>query len=352
MSAQDRAECKELIAEAVRSGARKEKAAEHLGVSVRTVERWETRPEDGRKGPNTRPSNALTAEERARVLAVANSAEFASLTPWQIVPRLADRGEYIASESSFYRILKAENLLAHRSRALPRRQQKPEELIALSPNQIWSWDITYLRAEIKGMFYYLYLPMDIFSRMIVHWEIHDSESAELASQMITRACELQGIKRDQIKLHSDNGGPMKGATMLATLQWLGVAPSFSRPSVSDDNPYSEALFKTLKYCPSFPPNGRFASIESAKEWVAKFVHWYNHVHLHSGINWVTPASRHENCDQAILQNRAAVYEAARAKNPNRWSKTSRDWSRPNIVELNPGRRPKKINKNTSNAVAS
>jgi putative transposase len=352
VSAKARQECKDLIAEAVEGGARREKAAELLGVSVRTVERWDTRAEDGRKGPNTKPSNSLTPEERAKVLAVANSLEFANLTPWQIVPRLADRGEYIASESSFYRILKAENCLSHRSRSQPRRHQKPEELMAMSPNQIWSWDITYLRAEIKGMFYYLYLPMDIFSRMIVHWEIHESESAELASQMITRACELQGIKRDQIKLHSDNGGPMKGATMLATLQWLGVAPSFSRPSVSDDNPYSEALFKTLKYCPSFPPDGRFASLEVAKEWVAKFVHWYNFVHLHSGINWVTPASRHENRDQAILQKRSAVYEAARAKNPNRWSKSSRDWSRPNIVELNPGRRPKKLNTNNISSIAS
>ena len=212
--------------------------------------------------------------------------------------------------------------------------------MAVSPNQIWSWDITYLRAEIKGKFYYLYLPMDIFSRMIVHWEVHESESAELASAMITKACELQGIKRDQIKLHADNGGPMKGATMLATLQWLGVAASFSRPSVSDDNPFSEALFKTLKYCPSYPQDGRFESIEAARIWVEKFVYWYNNVHLHSGINWVTPASRHEGRDQAILENRVGVYEAARLKNPNRWSKQTRDWSKPNIVELNPGRHTK------------
>lgn len=352
MSAADRDECKALIAEAVRSGARRERAAELLGVSVRTVERWQARPEDGRKGPNTTPSNALTPEERAKILAVANSAEFASLTPWQIVPRLADRGEYLASESSFYRILKKENCLAHRSRSQPRRHQKPEELMALAPNQIWSWDITYLRAEIKGTFYYLYLPMDIFSRMIVHWEIHESESAELASQMITKACERQGIKRDQIKLHSDNGGPMKGATMLATLQWLGVAPSFSRPSVSDDNPFSEALFKTLKYCPSFPNGGRFESIEAARAWVERFVQWYNHVHLHSGINWVTPASRHENRDRAILEKRTAVYEAARSQNPNRWSKSTRDWSRPNVVELNPGKRLKELNKTTSDTIAS
>jgi putative transposase len=347
VSAADRVRCRELVAEAAASGARREKACEILGVSLRTVERWETTPEDGRKGPNTMPANALTSEERAKVLQVANSPEFASLTPWQIVPRLADRGEYIASESSFYRILKAEDCLNHRSKSQPRRHNKPEELMALSPNQIWSWDVTYLRAAIKGTFYYLYLPMDIFSRMIVHWEVHGCENAELASKMIEAACEKQEISRGQIVLHADNGGAQKGATMLATLQRLGIVPSFSRPRVSDDNPFSESLFKTLKYCPSYPENG-FASIEAAREWVEKFVHWYNNIHLHSGINWVTPSSRHQNLDQKILDQRHDVYQAARAKNPNRWSKETRDWSRPNIVELNPGRRSKELNKYSYN----
>jgi putative transposase len=345
VSAADRLECLTLVNEAQASGARRKLACELMGVTKRTVERWETRPADLRKGPTAKPANALTAEERAKVLAVANSAPYANLPPGQIVPTLADLGIYVASESTFYRILKAENLLVHRSRSAPRKHVKPEALLATSPNQIWSWDITFLRANIRGMFYYLYLPMDIFSRMIVHWEIHESESAELASEMITRACEKQDIKRDQITLHADNGGSMKGATMLATLQWLGIVPSFSRPSVSDDNPYSESLFKTLKYCPSYPERGRFASIEAARVWVEKFVYWYNFVHLHSGINWVTPASRHARIDQAILDSRKVVYEAARQQNPARWSKETRDWSCPNIVELNPGRKTKlnKIN---------
>jgi len=337
VSAADRDYCKELIAEAQRAGAREEKACKILGVSIRTVQRWQTRPEDGRKGPTLRLANALTQEERARVLKVANNAEFANVTPWQIVPSLADRGEYIASESSFYRILKAKDLLAHRSKSQPKKHAKPKELVATSPNQIWTWDITYLRAAIKGMFYYLYLPMDIFSRLIVHWEVYESESAEFSSEMIQRACEKQKVSRDQITLHSDNGGPMKGATMLATLQQLGIAPSFSRPKVSDDNPFSESLFKTLKYCPSFPERG-FASFQEAKAWVEKFVHWYNNIHLHSGINWVTPAARHYEQDEAILNQRHVVYQAARMKNPNRWSTTTRNWSRPNIVELNPGRK--------------
>lgn len=336
VSAEDRTECIFLIREAVDSGARKVKACETLDLEIRTIERWENNLEDGRRGPLTRPSNALTEEERAKVLEIANSAEYANLPPCQIVPTLADKGEYVASESSFYRILKKEKLLTHRSKSNPRKNNKPEELIALRPNQVWSWDITYLKAAIKGTYYYLYLPMDIFSRMIVHWEIHECESAELASMMIKKACLLNNISEDQMALHADNGGPMKGATMLATLQWLGVAPSFSRPSVSNDNPFSESLFKTLKFCPAFPERG-FASIDEARKWVEKFVNWYNNIHLHSGISFVTPASRHNGADIKILKKRHVVYIEAKLKNPERWSKQTRNWSRTNIVELNPAK---------------
>ena len=319
VSAEDRAECLDLIREAVQAGARKIKACEILDLELRTIERWEHNLLDRRCGPHNKPANALS----------------------QIVPKLADKGEYIASESTFYRILKEEKLLNHRSKSNPRTHTKPDELMAVKPNQIWSWDITYLKAAVKGKYYFLYLPMDIFSRMIVHWEVHEHESAELSSAMIKKACILNGIEKKQIVLHSDNGGPMKGATMLATLQYLGVAPSFSRPKVSNDNPYSESLFKTLKYCPSFPERG-FASIDDAKKWVQKFVNWYNNIHLHSGINFVSPASRHHGTDKDILDKRHQVYKSAKLKNPNRWSNNTRDWSRVNVVELNPGRISKEL----------
>jgi len=270
------------------------------------------------------------------VIETANKAEYANLPPCQLVPKLADEGKYIASESSFYRILNEEKLLAHRSKSNPRTRKRPEALVAFKPNQIWSWDITYLKAAIKGTYYFLYLPMDIFSRAIVHWEIHECESAENASSMIEKAFLINEVKEDQVILHSDNGGPMKGATMLATLQRLGIAPSFSRPSVSNDNPFSESLFKTMKYCPSFPERG-FANITEARDWVSKFVNWYNNIHLHSGINFVTPASKHNGQDEIILQNRHEVYENARKKNPSRWSKKTRNWSQVKIVELNPGK---------------
>ena len=335
MSSQDRAECLSLVKEAHAAGARKSLAFELLGIDLRTLERWETKPADLRCGPKSRPSNALSAEEQERVISIANETRFAGLPPGQIVPLLADEGLYVASESTFYRLLKQRNLLVHRGRSQPRQKIKPPALVATKPNEIWSWDITYLRTEVRGLFYYLYLPMDVFSRMIVHWEIHECESAELAGQMMTSACAKHGITRGQLKLHSDNGGPMKGATMLATLQWLGVVPSLSRPRVSDDNPFSESLFKTLKYCPSYPLNGRFETLEVARKWVQEFVHWYNNVHLHSGINWVTPASRHAGNDLQILDQRNIVYNAARAQRPNRWSENTRNWSRVTYVELNP-----------------
>jgi len=336
VSAEERAECLTLIREAIESGARKVKACDILDLKIRTIERWEKNAEDKRRGPLTRPGNAFTPVEREKILEVVNSKDYANLPPSQVVPKLTDKGIYIASESSIYRILRAEKQLAHRSKSSPRRHKKPKELRAIAPNEIWSWDITYLKAAIKGKYYYLYLPMDIFSRMIIHWEIHEVESAELSSMMIETAYEKHQIKKGQVTLHSDNGGPMKGATMLATLQRLGVIPSFSRPKVSDDNPFSEALFKTIKYCPSFPEKN-FGSLDEAKAWVEKFVDWYNNCHLHSGIRFVTPASRHYGFDQNILDLRHAVYEKAKSDRPDRWSKKTRNRSKINVVELNPGR---------------
>jgi transposase InsO family protein len=212
-------------------------------------------------------------------------------------------------------------------------------LIAARPNVVWSWDITYLKSPVKGMFYYLYLIMDVFSRYIVGWSVEEVESAEHSARLISGTCLAQGVLEDQLTLHSDNGGPMKGATMLATLQKLHVAPSFSRPSVSDDNPFSESLFKTLKYRPSYP-DGAFASLFEAKTWVEKFVIWYNTEHLHSGIRFVTPQSRHEGRDIQILRDRHAVYEKAKLANPGRWSGETRNWSVIEKVRLNPGREKK------------
>ena len=266
---------------------------------------------------------------------VANSAEFGKLPPSQIVPILADRGQYIASESSFYRIMRAENQLRHRGAERPaERRHKPHALCATAPKQLFSWGITYLPTPVKGLYFYLYLFMDIFSRKIVGWQIYDAESSEMASEVMRDICIREAIAPNQVVLHSDNGSPMKGATMLATLQALGVAPSFSRPAVSNDNPYSESLFKTLKYRPAYPRQA-FESLLAARQWVGTFVQWYNHEHRHSAINFVTPAERHDGLDSVLLQKRATVYEAAKLRHPERWSGSTRNWQPVLVVHLNP-----------------
>ena len=298
--------------------------------------RWRGVGEDGRAGPKTAPANKLSDAERREILKVVNSPEYRDRSPKQIVPSLADQGDYLASESTMYRILREEDQLTHRAASDPPTRHRPRELMATSPNQVWSWDITYLKSPILGVFFYLYLVVDIFSRKVVAAEVYAVEDSEHAAELMAQACAAEGIDPDQLALHSDNGSPMKGATLLATLQQLGVMPSFSRPRVSDDNPFSEALFRTAKYRPEYP-KGPFASLEAARAWVRWFVEWYNHEHLHSGIRFVTPAQRHAGEDVQILQQRHAIYEAARARHPERWTGSTRNWSRVDEVRLNPER---------------
>jgi putative transposase len=265
-----------LVQEATSSGARQDRACAVINLNARTLQRWQIDQTSGDQRPcrTQTPTNKLGALERKHVLTVANSDEFGSLPPGQIVPILADRGEYIASESTFYRILKAESQLRHRGAERPaQRRHKPRALCATAPKQLFSWDITYLPTPVRGIYFYLYLFMDIFSRKIVGWQIYDAESSELAGEVMRDICARESIAPHQVVLHSDNGGPMKGATMLATLQALGVAPSFSRPAVSNDNPYSESLFKTLKYRPKYPHQA-FENLLAARQWVGGFVRWY------------------------------------------------------------------------------
>lgn len=317
----------------MQNGCRHFIACDDIGIDIKTYKRWALDIQDKRKGPLTAPANKLTEQEKKEIISVATTNAYMDLSPSQIVPLLADKGIYLACESTFYKVLKENHLLEHRGKSKKKCNNRPAPLVATGPNQIYSWDITYLRSCITGKFYYLYMFMDIFSRKIVGHEVHDIESMEYSSQLIDSICLRERVKKHQLVLHSDNGGAMKGATMLATLQRLGVIPSFSRPRVSDDNPYSESLFKTLKYCPEYPTKP-FASIEEANAWVKKFVYWYNNVHLHSGIKYVTPASRHAMKDDEILEKRKKVYEEAKLKNPNRWAKEIRNWDKIEKVYLN------------------
>ena len=326
-----------LVQEAMNSGARQDRACTVININERTLQRWQVDRSRGDQRPERAqmPTNQLSVLERTHLLTVVNSDEFGSLPPSQIVPILADRGEYIASESTFYRIMRAASQLRHRGAERPaQRRHKPRALCATAPNQLFSWDITYLPTPVKGLYFYLYLFMDIFSRKIVGWQIYDAESTDLAGEVIRDICARECIAPDQVVLHSDNGSPMKGATMLATLQALGVAPSFSRPAVSNDNPYSESLFKTLKYRPAYPHQA-FESLLAARQWVAVFVQWYNEEHRHSAINFVTPAERHNGLDSVLLQKRVTVYEAAKRRHPERWSGRTRNWQPVLVVHLNP-----------------
>jgi transposase InsO family protein len=339
ISTPDRRQTIELIDQARQSGLTLTKACAALQISPRTYQRWcqgEQVKEDGRpEAQRPAPANKLAGEEREAILELCNQSEYQSLPPSQIVPRLADEGIYLASESSFYRVLRAAKQLQHRGKAnAPQKARTPTAHRATGANQVWSWDITYLATTVAGLFLRLYLVMDIYSRKIVGWEIHEQELAEHAAQLIRKACWAEGITGKDLVLHADNGSPMKAATMLATLQRLGVVPSFSRPSVSNDNPYSESLFGTLKYTPAYPSKP-FDSMDEARTWVLDFVRWYNEEHRHSGIQFVTPAQRHRSEDQAILGQRAALYERARERHPERWSGSTRNWKLVTEVWLNP-----------------
>ena len=318
------------------SGARIRNILEILGLSLKTYKRWKNGSlEDNRKGPLSEPKNKITQEERDSVLAICNSEEFRNNPPSQIVPELLSRSIYIASESTFYRILHEEKMLTHRLNSkLSMIKNKPTPLIATGKNQVWTWDITYLASTVRGRFFYLYLVLDIYSRKIMGAVVHEKESSELAGILAKELSNREGIKVGELTLHSDNGSPMKGATMLATLHELGIQPSFSRPSVSNDNPYSESTFRTLKYRPEYPDKP-FETSEDAQRWVDTFVYWYNNEHRHSSLNFVTPAVRHNGDDVVELKGRAKVLELAKKKHPERWASKIRNCSPIGPVYLNP-----------------
>ncbi|WP_208991308.1 IS3 family transposase [Pseudovibrio sp. Tun.PSC04-5.I4] len=341
ISTPDRTTAVALINEAVTAGARRLMAFAELEISERTFRRWtkdgQIQPDQRPIVPRLEPANKLSEYERAAVLEVCNSEEFASLPPSQIVPKLADQGRYLASESSFYRILRTDGQQHHRGRAKPPvRRKPPTSYQARGPCQVWTWDITWMPGPIAGMFFYLYLIVDIFSRKIVGWEVHERESAERAAELIEKAVLAQGCVLKPLVLHADNGSPMKGATMKTTMERLGITASYSRPRVSNDNPFSEALFRTCKYRPDWPSRG-FATKADAQAWVKSFVIWYNSEHLHSAIRFVTPDARHAGQDRATLDKRARIYANARAQKPERWSGKTRNWLPEGPVWLNPER---------------
>jgi transposase InsO family protein len=339
INALDRSEAIKLIDEAVAAGARQSAAAAELGLQVRTLQRWRLKPEDARpKALRPVPANKLSESERQAVLQAASRADCASLTPHQIVPKLADEGTYVASESTFYRVLKAAGQAQRRGRCRTPRPRPLTTHRADGPNQVWCWDITWLPTTVKGRFFYWYMVKDIYSRKLVVNEVHESESSEHASALLGRGCLRERIAGRALVLHSDNGSAMKGATLLIAMRELGVVPSYSRPRVSNDNAYAEALFRTAKYCPLWPQRP-FDTLEEARDWVTKFVAWYNEEHRHSALKYVTPAQRHQGLDAALLQRRDQLYGRVQRQRPERWSGATRDWRPIGHVYLNRERDP-------------
>ena len=287
-----------------------------LGRSRATCYRRRRPPAQGPPAPRPAPPNKLTEPERQHVLSVLRSPEFCDLAPAQIWARLLDDGVYLCSISTMYRLLTivGENRERRRQRTHPAK--KKPELIATAPNRVWSWDITKLKGPNRGEYYELFVIIDIYSRYIVNWCVSPAETGDLAAEFIDAAYQEQGVSKGQLILHADRGSAMTSKPVSQLLVDLGVARSHSRPHVSNDNPYSEAQFKTLKYCPAFP--NRFGSIADARAFCVEFFDHYNHIHRHSGIGLHTPASVHYGTATKIRAQRAVTLDAAYTSNPTRF----------------------------------
>ena len=292
------------------------KAAALLGRPRASHYRRQQPPVQGPKLPRPAPANALSEAERQHILSVLRSPEFRDLAPAQVWARLLDDGVYLCSIATMYRLLSAAGESRERRRQRTHPAKKKPELIATGPNQVWSWDITKLRGPTRGVYYELFVIIDIYSRYVVAWTVAAAETGELAKAFINEAIAAEGIEAGQLTLHADRGTSMTSKPVAQLLVDLGVARSHSRPHVSNDNPYSEAGFKTLKYCPAFP--GTFGSIQDARTFCESFFAYYNHEHRHSGIGLHTPASLHHGTATEVRAERARTLDAAYAANPDRF----------------------------------
>jgi transposase InsO family protein len=258
----------------------------------------------------------LSELERRVVLDVLNSPRFANCAPAAIHAQLLDEGRYVASVRTMYRLLQGCAAVRERRDQLRHPEYSKPELLAVVPNQVWSWDITKLKGPVRGTCFHLYVILDIFSRYVVGWMVAPRESATLAERLIRETCKRHGVQRDQLTIHADRGSSMRSKLVAELLADLGVTKTHSRPHVSNDNPFSEAAFKTLKYRPDFP--ARFGSLEDARAYCVDFFAWYNAEHYHSGIGLQTPEAVHYGRAQAIIDERAAVLAVAHATHPERF----------------------------------
>lgn len=313
-------------------------ACQALGVPRATLYRRRQAPARSLvRPPRPAPKRALSPEERQKALDLLHSPRFADSSPSQIYATLLDEGLYLCSIRTFYRLLQNNNELRERRNQLSHPSYQRPELLATAPNQVWSWDITKLRGPIKGSNYSLYVILDIYSRYVVGWLVAEGESKGLAERLIRETIAKYSIPPGQLTLHADRGSCMTAKTVAQLLAELDVTKSHSRPHTSNDNPYSEAQFKTLKYCPPFPD--RFASLQEAGAFCRSFFNWYNNQHRHSGIALLTPADVHFLRAQQILQLRAETLTAAYQAHPERFNRPPVPQALPDAVWINPPEQP-------------
>ena len=306
----------QYIKEAVSDGSRIKRACDTVCISYKSFLRWSRgKTDDNRKGSQKYIPRKLSEQEREYFYTVANEARFRDMTPSQIVATLLEEGVYLASESTLHRIMRERKANIRRTEnRIPRTSETPPGLIATGPNQVWSWDITWLKTDVKGIYMYGYVIIDVFSRKIVGWTIQTTESSEHAKDLFKRAIATEGVSPKFV--HADNGGPMRGVTLRVFLNNLHVELSYNRPRVSNDNPFSESWFGTMKAHVSYPK--LFIGISHAREWFAHFIHCYNTIHKHSGIGYVTPEQRHTGKDKAIFHRRQKTIRAAAMEHPERF----------------------------------
>jgi len=290
-------------------------ACRALSIPRATFYRWE-KPQEAVAPPPRGAVRALSPEEHRLVLSLLNQERFADLAPAQVYATLLDEGRYLCSIRTMYRVLKQNAQVRERRAQLRHPRYPAPELLATGPNELWSWDITKLKGPAKWTYFYLYVILDVFSRYVVGWMVAYRESASLANQLIAQTCARQGIREGQLTIHADRGPSMSSKSVALLLSDLGVTKTHSRPHVSNDNPYSESHFKTLKYSPQFP--GRFGSIQDARGFLVEFFGWYNTMHHHSALGLMTPADVHFGRAEKRLVEREAVLRTAFEANPERF----------------------------------
>lgn len=341
-----RSELISAVKEAMEFGVSKKQASEIIGIDTKTLTRWMKDPngKDRRCDNKFHTSNKLTKEEENEILLLINSTKYRDRTPMETVALLAEEGRYICSESTIYRLLRKLGLDKHRSKSKAPKRDKPKEYVATGPNQVYTWDISYLHTIIPDKYLYLYAYIDIWDRTIVGSGIFEKESGMYAANLLRRTCFANGVSPKSLIIHQDNGAPMISIDFLLELEKWGEA-SYSRAGVSDDNPFSESFFKTVKYNKTYPK--KFKDAEDASAWFEGFLDYYHNEHLHSGIGFVCPMDRRTGKDLEKLERRRETYKAAKERNPHRWAKDVRKWESPKTVFLNPNKKFKNKEKSVA-----